>query len=93
MTCARWSRAIRAVTRASAAVDVREPAQPRISYQVIINLIAATTSSSGLKVYARLDDNAYPDKIHVSDQRLAAVNLQPPRLPRRLEHAIKPSPN
>ena len=35
----------------------------------------ATTTSNGLQVYARLDESAYPDKIQISDQQLAAVNL------------------
>jgi hypothetical protein len=48
--------------------------QPLISYEVIINLIAATTTNTGLQVYARLDENEYP-KIDVTDTQLAAVNL------------------
>ena len=42
---------------------------------MIINLIAATTTKTGLKVYARLDDNDYPKKIKVTDAELAAVNI------------------
>jgi hypothetical protein len=48
--------------------------QPLNSYEVIINLIAATTTNTGLEVYARLDQNDYP-KIEVTDAQLAAVNL------------------
>ncbi|MGH2804839.1 MAG: ISAzo13 family transposase [Thermoleophilaceae bacterium] len=48
--------------------------EPLISYAVIINLIAATTTTSGLEVYARLDERSYP-KVDVSDAELAAVNL------------------
>ena len=44
---------------------------------MIIELIAATTTSTGLKIYARLDDNDYPKAIKVSDEQLAAVNLVP----------------
>jgi hypothetical protein len=42
---------------------------------VIISLIAATTTRSGLKVHARIDDHEYPKGITVSDAELAAVNL------------------
>jgi Rhodopirellula transposase DDE domain len=49
--------------------------QPLISHQVIISLIAATTTRSGLKVHARLDQSHYPKKIRVSDRDLAAVDL------------------
>jgi Rhodopirellula transposase DDE domain len=49
--------------------------RPLISYQVIINSIAATTTSSGLKVFARLDERDYPSKVQVTDNELAAVKL------------------
>ena len=50
--------------------------KPLISHEVIINLIAATTTSTGLKVYAQLDDRPYPKGIEVTDQELAAVNIE-----------------
>ncbi len=49
--------------------------QPLTSRQVVIDLIAATTSTTGLKVHARLDENTYPRGIKVPDKQLAAVNL------------------
>ncbi|MCA1700970.1 MAG: ISAzo13 family transposase [Actinobacteria bacterium] len=49
--------------------------KPLVSYEVIINLIAATTTRTGLEVYARLDERDYPKKIQVSDAELAAVEL------------------
>jgi Rhodopirellula transposase DDE domain len=57
------------------------------SVQAIINSIAATRTSTGLKVFARLDDRNYPKKVQVSDEELATVNLTrgpqtPPRKPR-----------
>ena len=50
--------------------------KPLESLQVVIDLIAATTTRTGLTVYARLDDRAYPDKIKVADAELAAVQLE-----------------
>jgi transposase len=49
--------------------------KPLISHEVIINLITATTTSTGLKVYAQLDDRPYPKEIEVSNEELAAVNI------------------
>ncbi len=49
--------------------------KPLVSHKVIINLIAATTTSTGLKVYARLDDRPYPKGVEVSNEELAAVNI------------------
>ena len=65
--------------------------QPLISYEVIINLIAATTTSSGLEVYARRDDGAYPDKLKITDQQIAAVNLVPNDFHGEWNYTIKPS--
>jgi hypothetical protein len=49
--------------------------KPLVSHEVIINLIAATTTSTGLSVYAQLDKRPYPTKIEVTDEQLAAVNI------------------
>ena len=68
-------------------------ATPLTSYQVIINLIAATTTRTGLEVYARLDDGDYPDKIAVSDEQMAAVNLQPDTFHPEWNYTIQPSTN
>ena len=49
--------------------------KPLESHEVIINLIAATTTTTGLKVYAQLDKRQYPTKLEVTDDQLAAVNI------------------
>ncbi len=49
--------------------------KPLRSYRTIVQLIAATTTDTGLKVRAELDENKYPKGIKVSDAQLAAVNL------------------
>ncbi len=66
--------------------------QPLVSYEVIINLIAATTTNTGLEVYARLDENDYPDNLHVTDKQIAAVNLEPDAFHPEWNYTIKPSP-
>ena len=45
------------------------------SYRTIVQLIAATTTDTGLKVRAELDENKYPKGVKVSDAQLATVNL------------------
>jgi hypothetical protein len=45
------------------------------SYRTIVQLIAATTTDTGLKVRAELDENRYPKGVKVSDLQMAAVNL------------------
>jgi hypothetical protein len=49
--------------------------RPLESLQVIIDLISATTTSTGLKVYARLDPGDYERGIKITDAELAAVNI------------------
>jgi len=49
--------------------------RPLTSYQVILDLIASTTTSTGLKVYARLDPTVYTKGKTVTKQQLAAVNI------------------
>jgi transposase len=51
--------------------------KPLISHEVIVNLIAATTTKTGLKVRCQLDTQSYPKGTVVSDDELAQVNLQP----------------
>jgi hypothetical protein len=50
--------------------------KPLISHEVIINLIAGTTTTTGLKVYAQVDDREYPKGVAVTDQQLAAVKIE-----------------
>jgi hypothetical protein len=49
--------------------------RPLTSYQVILELIASTATSTGLKVYARLDPTVYPTKVKVPKDQIAAVNI------------------
>ena len=47
------------------------------SYETIVNLIAGTTTQSGLKIYAALDERVYELKKRVSDAEMRALNLRP----------------
>jgi len=49
--------------------------KPLESREAIIELIAGTTTTTGLKIYAQLDDREYEKGVKVSDEQLAAVNL------------------
>jgi Rhodopirellula transposase DDE domain len=51
--------------------------QPLLSHAVIVNLIAATTTTTGLRVRARLDTSRYPSGLKVSRAALEAVRLRP----------------
>jgi hypothetical protein len=49
--------------------------RPLTSYRVIVELIANTTTTKGLKVNAELDQGHYPVGIKISDKELKAVPL------------------
>jgi hypothetical protein len=50
--------------------------QPLTSHEVIVDLIANTTTRQGLYIQAALDTNRYPTGIVVTDQEFAGVNLK-----------------
>jgi hypothetical protein len=50
--------------------------KPLVSHQVIVNLIAATTTKTGLRVRAELDPGKYPKGVKVSDKEVAAIRLE-----------------
>jgi Rhodopirellula transposase DDE domain len=50
-------------------------AKPLVSYRVIVDLISATTTDTGLTVRCELDTNAYPKGIVVPDCEMDALNL------------------
>ena len=66
-------------------------AKPLLSLQVIINLIGATTTRTGLTVYAQLDERSYPKGITVTDEQLAAVNLHGHEFHPEWNYTISPS--
>ena len=50
--------------------------RPLMSHDIIIELIANTTTRAGLKIRAELDTAPYPTGTKVSDEDLAAINLK-----------------
>jgi len=66
--------------------------RPLESLQVIIDLIGSTTTSTGLKIYARLDPGEYVKGIKVSDAKLAAVNIVRDAFHPDWNYVINPTP-
>ena len=50
--------------------------RPLVSHEVIVNLIANTTTRSGLKGHAELDTHRYPKRVVVSDAEFAALHIE-----------------
>ena len=66
--------------------------KPLVSYEVIVNLIAATTTSSGLTVTCTLDRGTYPTGRKVSDEELARIHLERDAFHGEWNYRIRPSP-
>lgn len=49
---------------------------PLVTYAVILSLIAATTTATGLTVESELDPHPYPAGVHISDAQLATIHLE-----------------
>ena len=50
-------------------------AKPLVSYRVIVDLISATTTETGLTVRCKIDPAFYPKGITVSDDEMAAIDI------------------
>jgi hypothetical protein len=49
--------------------------RPLVSHEVVVNLIGSTTTRSGLRVNAAIDNTQYPKGIAVTDAQLASVRI------------------
>jgi len=50
--------------------------KPLVSHEVVVNLIGATTTTTGLRVKSELDTNQYPAGRIVSDAELSAIYIR-----------------
>jgi len=67
--------------------------KPLVSHQVIVDLIAATSTRSGLKVRAEIDSNLYPAGIKVTDQQIAGLNIERDPFHGEWNYTIRPRPS
>jgi len=68
-------------------------AKPLFSYRVIVELISATTTKTGLTVRCQLDTGQYPSGIVVSDAEMAAIDIQPAEFHGEWNYTISPDPH
>ena len=64
--------------------------KPLISHAVIINLIASTTTRTGLKVDCRLDTNKYATGRKISNDNYNKINLTPEKFHGDWNYSINP---
>ena len=64
--------------------------KPLLTHQVIVQLIASTTTEKGLTVQCRLDENTYDKGIKVSDAEMAKLNIRPADFHGEWNYTIQP---
>ncbi len=64
--------------------------RPLISHDVIVSLIAATTTKTGLKVKAALDKGCYQTKVKVTDEQMKTIRLKQHEFHGEWNYTIKP---
>jgi transposase len=62
--------------RLFSAISANWRGTPLVSHEVIVNLIAATTTRTGLRVQSAIDSNPYPAGVTVSDADMATLYLE-----------------
>lgn len=64
--------------------------RPLVSHEVVVKLIGATMTKTGLKVKAKLDKRKYPLKVKVSDEEMQSLNIEPHEFHGEWNYTIKP---
>jgi transposase len=71
-------------------ISINWRGKPLTTYRTVVELIAATTTRTGLKVQADLDTGYYPLGQKVTDAELAAVPLEPHTWHPNWNYSIRP---
>lgn len=67
--------------------------RPLVSREVVVNLIANTTTTTGLKVMAALDEGQYPVGIKVSNEQFNSINIEGDQFHGEWNYSIRPKIN
>ena len=65
--------------------------RPLLTHATIVNLIANTTTSTGLKVRCVLDRKRYPKSLTISDKQMAQIRLVPDAFHGNWNYTIRPT--
>ena len=71
-------------------ISVNWRGKPLTSLATIVNLIAATTTTTGLRVLCELDKRRYPKAVEVSDDQFATLNVAPHRFHGDWNYTVHP---
>jgi transposase len=65
--------------------------RPLVSHEVVVNLIAATTTETGLEVRCGLDRNPYPSGVKVTKEEMKGIRLRKARFHGEWNYTIVPA--
>lgn len=71
-------------------ISINWKGRPLTNYEIIVNLIASTTTRTGLKVFASLDDRMYQLKRQISDEEMKALCVVPDEFHGEWNYTIRP---
>jgi hypothetical protein len=77
--------------RLSAFITMNRRGKPLVSHQVIIQLIGATTTETGLKVCCEIDANRYPKGVKVTDLKMRAIDITRDEFHGEWNYSISPN--
>ena len=63
-----------------------------VSRRVVVNLIGSTTTETGLRIEAALDENTYARGIKVSDEEMESLSIKPDPFHGEWNYRLKPRP-
>ena len=66
--------------------------RPLTSHEVVIDLIGATTTRTGLQVHAELDPGVYQTKIKIGDEQMSAIALDRHDFHGEWNYTVRPEP-
>jgi hypothetical protein len=66
--------------------------RPLVSHEVVVNLIAGTTTETGLEVKCELDRNSYPSGVKVSAEEMRGIKLRKDKFHGEWNYTILPQP-
>ena len=71
----KWNKVVE--HRLFSAISTNWRGRPLTSHEVVVDLIGATSTKTGLRVHAERDVTRYPNGVKVNDEDLASVDLKP----------------
>jgi hypothetical protein len=78
--------------RLFAYISIHWRGRPLVDFETIVSLIGATSTTTGLRVTAQLDLEAYPTGVKVPDDVIAQLNLEPHALHPQWNYTLAPNP-